>query len=738
MYRFLLFVSCLILTIIPQATAKPQESMTPLADAYIDQHGIKNSVAQLLITGFVADYNNFRTNRKTKELLDLNVGGIMINAYNLPAKSLSETDSRDKALQIIKDFTATIRRMHRDGNNLLFAADFESYRFSSIRFPLVPPPSSMTITANNSTKVAYNVGNDVGKQLKSVGVNVLLGPVLDKDVNIQGSRNTTLMNRSFGGSEKIISIMASEFIRGIKKHNVAVIAKHFPGYGFAESNPHYTTKVGINATSETIINDLLPFKETINIISGVMTSHLYLNKSYRPLTVSKKSLETLIDNKSLNLVRNKVIVTDDISNMASINDYKEKSKLNNAKLVLNAFEAGHDIILISHLEQHSENNFTVEDVKESINELENYAKSEQGLKRIKVSLEKVLVMKSSVSKPSNMEVVGKDIDDIYDIFMEVLKKGTLKISASGEQNSFNFIDDVELPNKIFVVGEDKYFSEMRKVINEDGLIEYKTLSSFKNKWTTSKKQISRMGLKISELVRNGNYLVFLVSNLDSFNILDSLRFNNIDSSRVLISVHGTTMPIKTETLLHFNVITNFDDAPYSTHPLALILKGIIEPGDLHNSPIEIGTGAIFKLDDRNPIASSKDDGELAKGLSEKNALTKKNSILVYAIIIVVLILAAFVSLSIFSCHAKSCEEIISRRAFWKEALVSKSYYKRKGLIFLLLICSFSLPILAASPGEFSEFVTSSDYQVQTTMVKKMFDFLVWLDKQLISLMSFFP
>ncbi|HGF4964811.1 TPA: glycoside hydrolase family 3 N-terminal domain-containing protein [Vibrio parahaemolyticus] len=721
-----------------QATSKPQESMTPLADAYIEQHGIKNSVAQLLVTGIVADYNNFRTNRKTKELLDLNVGGIMINAYNLPARSLSETDSRDKALQIIKDFTATIRRTHRDGNNLLFAADFESYRFSSIRYPLVPPPSALTITANNSTKVAYNVGNDIGKQLKSVGVNVLLGPVLDKDVSIQGSRNTTLMNRSFGGSEKIISIMASELIRGVKNHNVAVIAKHFPGYGFAESNPHYTTDVGINATSETIIKDLLPFKETINLTSGVMTSHLYLNKSYRPLTVSKKSLDTLINNKNLILVRNKVIFTDDISNMASINNYKEKSKLNNAKLVLNAFEAGHDVILISHLEQHSQNNFTVEDVRNSIDELSNYAKGEQGLKRIKISLEKVLAMKLSVSKSSNVAVVGKNIDDIYDRFMEILKRGTLTISAYGEKDSFNFIDDVESPNKIFVVGEEKYFTEMKEVLNEDGLIEYKALSSFEDKWTKPKKQISKMGLKISELVRDGNYLVFLASNLDSFNVLDSLRFNNIDSSRVLVSVHGTTMPIKTETLLHFRVITNFDDAPYSTHPLALILKGMIEPREINNSPIEVGTGAIFKLDDRNQIASSKDDGELAKELSERNNLAKKGSALVYVIIILILVLAAFLSLSIFSCHAKNSQGVISRKAFWKEALVSKSYYKRKGLIFLLIICSISLPILAASPGEFSEFVTSSDYQVQTTMVKKMFDFLVWLDKQLINLLSFFP
>ncbi|MFA0026648.1 hypothetical protein AB4369_27520, partial [Vibrio sp. 10N.261.49.A5] len=105
------------------------------------------------------------------------------------------------------------------------------------------------------------------------------------------------------------------------------------------------------------------------------------------------------------------------------------------------------------------------------------------------------------------------------------------------------------------------------------------------------------------------------------------------------------MPIKTETLLHFQVISNFDDAPHSTRPLALILKGIIEPRKLHNSPIEIGSGAIFKLDDRKKIASNIDDGKLAKELSEKNLATQKNNILVYVFIILSLIFVTFISLS---------------------------------------------------------------------------------------------
>ncbi len=737
MCRFLLFLNFMIVFSPEYVYAENENTNTPLADAYIEKHGIKNSVAQLLITGIIADYNNVKTNRKTKELLELNIGGIMINSYNLPSESLSKTENREQALQIIKDFTTTLRRKHRDGSNLLFAADFESYRFSSIRYPLIPPPSAMTITANNSTKIAHDIGIDVGKQLKSVGVNVLLGPVFDKDVDTQGFRNTNLLNRSFSGSEKIISILASEFIRGVQKYDVSVIAKHFPGYGFAERNPHYEKEVGINATSDTVISNLSPFKETSHLISGLMTSHLHFNKSSRPLTVSKKGLESLFSHEKLSDLKNKIIITDDISNMASISDYKEKSKISNAKLVLDAFEAGHDLILISHLEQHSGNKFTLEDVKESIEELVSYSSKEQGLLRIKLSLEKVLKLKSRAYHPQTKGLSGDEIYSIHDNFMQVLLNGTIRISSSFENHKLNFIDEVEPSKKVIVVGEDKFFPEMQDVISENGLVEYIELSSFKDKKLSVDKQISRMGEKISSIVDSGNYLVFLVSTLDSYNILDSLRFNNIDSSKVLISVHGTPMPIKTENLLYFNVITNFDDSPYSSRPAALILKGIVEPGELRRSPVEIGTGAIFKLENRLEIIYDVNDGEIAKGLS-KNLKKSSGNILVYGLLFLFLAAVVILSLSIFSCHAKQCDEVTSRKIFWKEALLSKRYFYRKSIIIILFMFTFSLPILAANPGEFSKIVSTSDYEVKTTVVKKMFDLLVWLDQIIIKVLSVLP
>ncbi|PNG80030.1 hypothetical protein TI06_03700 [Vibrio vulnificus] len=92
----------------------------------------------------------------------------------------------------------------------------------------------------------------------------------------------------------------------------------------------------------------------------------------------------------------------------------------------------------------------------------------------------------------------------------------------------------------------------------------------------------------------------------------------------------------------------------------------------------------------------------------------------------------------FSCHAKQCDEVTSRKIFWKEALLSKRYLYRKSIIIILFMFTFSLPILAANPGEFSKIVSTSDYEVKTAVVKKMFDLLVWLDQIIIKFLSVLP
>ncbi|MBY7731275.1 glycoside hydrolase family 3 protein [Vibrio splendidus] len=705
-------------------------TLTPLADEYLEQHGVEKSVAQILVTGVTADFNNLSYSTSTKELLSLNVGGVILNAYNVPEVTLAKSNNRNHGMQIVKEFTETIRRMHNDGSNLLIAADFESYRYTSVRYPLIPPPSALTISANNSTQAAYSVGDDVGKQLESVGINVLLGPVLDEDSKVQGTRNTNIMNRSFGGNGKIISVFASEFIRGINNNRVAAFAKHFPGYGFVSSNPHSSDKVDINATNRAIIKGLTPFSDTSSLLAGVMTSHLHINKSNRPLTVSKANLDLLMSNEVLKPLSKKIIITDDISGMDSIQSYKSEEGIDNSMLVLNSFKSGHDLILISHLNQHSKNEFTVDDVKDSIGLLTKYAQTDDGLNRLKTSLEKILTVKNSVSvkRKDNKSFSEHDIDNIKKRNLDIYKNSTINISSSDILYQSNFMDFASPNKKIYIIGESKYFSEILNNIPKSKSVVYKDIKSLTKNKHKGAKLINKIGFDLSKLVEDGNYLVFLVSSLDSYNILDSLRLHNTEPSRVLVSVHGSPLPINTATLLNYKVVTNFDYSPSSSYPIGLILNGDLIAGDVRKSPIELGNGAIFQLADRLEIEHHGNDSELTKKIiKEKNHKFSLN-LWLFLLPVTLVFASKIMSMSIFSCHAKKSIQTNSRREFWKEAIVSKSYLFRKILIIFFLILGFvAVPIFVSSPGQFSEIVSSSDNQIKTKTIENLVDALLFVD-----------
>lgn len=708
-------------------------TLTPLADDYIEQYGLEKSVAQILVTGVTADFNNVTFSKPTKELLSLNIGGIILNAYNVPEATLAKSKNRNHGLQIVRDFTDTLRRMHGDGNNLLIAADFESYRYTSVHYPLIPPPSALTVSANNSTQTAFSVGDDVGKQLESIGINVLLGPVLDENSKIQGTRNSNIMNRSFGSDVKLISVFASEFIRGVNNNRVAAFAKHFPGYGFVNDNPHSSDKVDVNATNSAIIKGLTPFVNTSPLLSGVMTSHLYINRSNRPLTVSNANLELLLNNDSLKALKDKIIITDDISGMDSIQNYKSEEGIDNSVLVLQSFKAGHDLILISHLNQHSKDKFTVKDVKDSIKLLAKYAETEDGLAHLKTSLEKILSVKKlvSIKRDQHKTISEEDIISITNRNIEIYKNSTISIGSPDISYQSNFMDFATPENKVYIVGDKKYFSEIEINVPKSKSIVYKEIKDLKVTKLVGAELINKIGLDLSKLVDKGNYLVFLVSSLDSYNILESLRLHNTEPSRVLVSIHGTPLPIKTSTLLNYNVVTNFDDSPLSSYPVGLILNGDLTAGNVRNSPIELGNGAIFQLSDRLKIKYHGNDSELTKKISKDEDKLLSINLWLFILPVALVFAAKIISMSIFSCHVKTSTPSVSRRTFWKEAIVSKYYWKRKiFIVFLLLLSFIALPIFVSSPGEFTELVSSSDYRIETKTIKNLVDALLFVDSLL--------
>lgn len=89
-------------------------------------------------------------------------------------------------------------------------------------------PGNMALGATRSPEIAYNVGNAIGEELASLGINMNFAPVMDVNNNPD---NPVIGVRSFGEDPQLVADMGVAYTKGLQAAGVAATAKHFPGHG---------------------------------------------------------------------------------------------------------------------------------------------------------------------------------------------------------------------------------------------------------------------------------------------------------------------------------------------------------------------------------------------------------------------------------------------------------------------------------------------------------------------------
>jgi len=221
----------------------------------------------------------------------------------------------------------------------LTAIDQEGGRVIRFTKDLTVFPGNMALGAANSLNLAYQQGLLSAHQLKKIGFDLNLVPVVDV---ITSSHNPGITIRSFGDNPKMVSQLATLFIRGTQKMSVAAVSKHFPGKGAAEIDAHIDLPT-IPISRETFEEiHLLPFKKAIkNGVKGIMSAHISCpkldSKGHQPATFSPDIIKNYL-RKRLNYEG--LIFTDDLEMGAIVKHYPVQEACIKATL------AGHDILLI--------------------------------------------------------------------------------------------------------------------------------------------------------------------------------------------------------------------------------------------------------------------------------------------------------------------------------------------------------------------------------------------------------
>jgi beta-N-acetylhexosaminidase len=118
---------------------------------------------------------------------------------------------------------------------LLMAIDQEGGRVSRLPSGFTIFPPAAIVAQSGSTDLAYQAAAVTAKELRSVGINMNMAPVLDIHTN---PANPIIGNRAFGTEPKEVCQMGAATIAGLQDHQVLACGKHFPGHGDTSTDSH--------------------------------------------------------------------------------------------------------------------------------------------------------------------------------------------------------------------------------------------------------------------------------------------------------------------------------------------------------------------------------------------------------------------------------------------------------------------------------------------------------------------
>lgn len=215
---------------------------------------------------------------------DRQLGGIVLQKGN----NIFNNRRGQDLPRSIAALTAELQRLALDrpggGVPLFVAVDHEGNGdpLTHLREGFTALPSQMAIGATWDPEAARAVGAIAGRELEAVGVNLLLGPVLDVLADPRVDTGGDIGVRAFGGHPYWVGRMGEAYIQGVHEGGggrVATVAKHFPGHGGSDRLPDDQIATINKALSELERVELPPFGAVVAPVAGrpsegLMTSHI--------------------------------------------------------------------------------------------------------------------------------------------------------------------------------------------------------------------------------------------------------------------------------------------------------------------------------------------------------------------------------------------------------------------------------------------------------------------------------
>lgn len=206
-------------------------------------------------------------------------------------------------------------------------------------------PKQVMLGASENDNMVYQLGRDIGKQCRRMGIQINFAPSVDVNNN---AHNPVINARSFGEDPKMVMHKGFAYINGLEDEYVLATAKHFPGHGDTDADSHLMLPIIKKSRSELKSMELVPFKYLINRgLQSAMIGHLYVPALDTTNNLPASLSATIIRKVLKEDMKFDGFIFSDAMNMKGVAAFYKSGES-----AVRAFEAGIDMILMpENLEQ---------------------------------------------------------------------------------------------------------------------------------------------------------------------------------------------------------------------------------------------------------------------------------------------------------------------------------------------------------------------------------------------------
>ena len=342
---------------------------------------VKQMLGQKLVFGFHGDTLSEEFISLIKEY---KIGNVILFLRNVKSAS--------QLRRLCADIQSLIRA--ETGYPAFIIIDQEGGMVTRLPQEAVNVPCSMAIAATGDPENAAKASEITIRQLRGLGANFNMAPVLDVNNNPQ---NPVIGIRSFGDDPEKVASFGLASARPYRGSGVLCCGKHFPGHGDTAVDSHLGIPRVDKTEAELEQVELVPFRRAIQGgIPAIMISHVMfpaLEPRQVPCTMSRKVITGLLKEK---LGFQGLVLTDCMEMLAIQNHYGTPQG------VVASIQAGVDLAEVS-------STISLEwDTAKAVNEAAQ--RGDFDMAEIAASVEKILAYKKQILWEPDPGLCGWEAD----------------------------------------------------------------------------------------------------------------------------------------------------------------------------------------------------------------------------------------------------------------------------------------------------------------------------------------